>query len=410
MIESQHKIKFQKGTTLSTKQRRYIKTLNNGDYRTAEAPNDWITAMTTTDEHQFKPADFRTATTVYYKIKKNNFEPVQIHSRELRSTNPNYKVVINFLNKISSQKLCVSNSYSTGTETNKAFCKHYYTNKCNDLTYIHLKKTKKQKVQLNYKPILKKHTKVMQPIRVNRIKRLKSLYLRLQISANKESTIKIIPALEYIQPKTGDFKATQRAIKSLLIYKEKTFISQPYKYGRIYHSLNMLDSDIRQFLINKETKETYKSIDLTHCQIAFLINLLKESSQVINLKEIMKKTRIYDVIAKYSGRAVNRVKKSAMTFLFGSGEYENTISRYFKDNFKEVYNQIVELKLIPKPLWLRLSIAETSFMFECYKQIKGTKICIHDELMVLESEYENAIAIFQKMINKHNLPTFIKMV
>ena len=388
-----------KTMSLTADQRKLVKSLYTNQYKRYVIPIVWLKTLEENDLAN-KDGNIRLVSYIYTKIKNNSFEFTNIESKKIKSFSRDYKKVIDVLAGLSNStnKLYVNNIYSTGiVEQVNSFTKSYRCFKSNDTEVVYL-------------TISDTFTKPTADINVHNIcgdNFPKSTYLETQQKMFEDVQIDIKSALEHINPQRKDFKSTQRAIKVLEIYKGNLYITQPDN-NRIYHSFNGLDSDLRQFLKTKNS--TFKTLDIVAAQPSILMTLIDNPSEdTKKLIEIFKTNRIYNYLANELNESVESIKLKYMIFTF-KFDSNNKILKYYLENFPGFINDLNTIRsdYKVKDFWNLLANKETQIMAEVFNQVPGTKITIHDEIMIEEQYFELAKQTFNNILCKYNVPSKLK--
>lgn len=388
-----------KHSELNSRSRTLVSELYKKQYKRYVTPLKWLKVLEENNLAE-KDGNIRLISYIYTKIRTKKFEFTNIQSKHLESFTKDYKKIIEVLSQLvdPKSKLYINNSYSTGVLTNKvdAFTKSYRCFKSNDTDVVYLTITDTSQ----------KRTSDIS-INSSQDNSVKSDYLKNQQEMFEHVEIDIKSALEYINPQRKDFKSTQRAIKVLEIYKGNLYITQPDN-NRLYHSFNCLDSDLRQFLKTKNS--TFKTLDIVAAQPSILMTLIDEPSEdTKDLIKLFKTNRIYDTLAEELKEDPESIKTKYMIFTY-KFDSDNKVVKYYNKHYPGFIKDINNLrkKLHIKDFWNLISSKETLIMEEVFNQIPGTKISIHDELMVEEQYFEDSKEIFNKVLTKYNIPSRVK--
>ena len=387
-----------KKSKLDSEKRKFAIELFNKQFQTVSIPKPWMDGLKKNGYEDSEGA-YRLCSHLYKTISRNGFEFTNIQANVMEDFTRDYLKVLNILENLpdKSKKLYINHHYCSGNETTRAFTKSYRCFKSNDLELVNLviRKTKKNKDLLSMGDV--------------KLGNELTEYAETQLKEFDELKIDIINALEYCNPTRKDFYSVQKTIKIIQIFKENYSMSSPDK-NRIYHSFNMLDSDLRQFVKTKKTNQSFVKLDIVAAQPSILMSLFeKPSDDTLKLIEIFKKERIYDYLARELNSDPEKIKTNYMTFLYDPF-CNNKVLNYFKDKFPGFLNDFTKLKNKQpgKDFWNALAGRETEIIKTVFFKSKGIRITIHDEIMILPEYYEETKILFTEVLNSFKIPSRVK--
>jgi hypothetical protein len=142
-----------------------------------------------------------------------------------------------------------------------------------------------------------------------------------------------------------------------LEFQRRQFFATVDDTGRFYTSLSNLWKKHRHLLLIQN--EPLVEIDVSACQplmLSLMVEPFVARPECIRFRELTESGKLYDEIAKFTGRPRDKAKKGFLSFLCGDISYKGfhdrrgnvslrtLILEWFKANFPEIANYLIETK------------------------------------------------------------------